>query len=224
MIFKTCNLCSFPIIRINKSVFGTRCIKCRSSYAHRALGFYFQNLKIDNSIFIHEFSNHGAFLKYLKKSFKNLSTSEYFDNVKSGDYVNGIQCQDLQNLSFFDDSIDIFTSTEVFEHVPDDTVGFKEIFRCLKPGGSFIFTVPLDVNNEETVVRAKLIDGDIIHILEPEYHGDHLREKGILSFRTYGRDIIKKLVSLGFSDAKIIEIFEPNLAMDKPLPIIHCVK
>lgn len=163
-------------------------------------------------------------MKYLKKSFKNLSTSEYFDNVKSGDYVNGIQCQDLQNLSFFDDSIDIFTSTEVYEHVPDDTVGFKEIFRCLKPGGSFIFTAPLDVNNEETVVRAKLIDGDIIHILEPEYHGDHLREKGILLFRTYGRDIIKKLVSLGFSDAKIIEIFEPNLAMDKPLPIIHCVK
>jgi SAM-dependent methyltransferase len=197
---------------------------CRSSYAHRALGKYFQNLNLDNSIVIHEFSNHGAFLKYLKKVFKNVSTSEYFDNIKSGTYVNGIQCQDVQDLSFTENSIDIFTSTEVFEHVPDDIIGFKEIYRCLKPGGAFIFTVPLDINNHETIVRAKIVDGNIVHILDPEYHGDHLREKGILSFRTYGRDIIDKLKLLGFSNAKITEVYEPNLAMDKPLPIIHCIK
>ena len=69
-----------------------------------------------------------------------------------------------------------------------------------------LFHCALRCNNEETEVRAKLTDADIIHILEPKHHGYHLREKGILSFRTHGRDIIKRLVLIGFSDAKIIGV------------------
>ena len=52
-------------------------------------------------------------------------------------------CQDVQHLTFDDAEFDICTSTEVFEHVPDDIKGFKEIYRVLKDDGVFIFTVPI---------------------------------------------------------------------------------
>ena len=42
-----------------------------------------------------------------------------------------------------DASFDLCTSTEVFEHMPDDLNGFSEIRRVLRPGGRFVFTVLL---------------------------------------------------------------------------------
>ena len=223
-MFKICNLCSYPIIKINKTNFGTRCIRCKSTYGHRAIGFVIQQLALKNDIYIHEFSNHGAFLKYLKKEFKNVSVSEYYDDVKSGDLKNGVQCQDLQNLTFENESFDLLTSTEVFEHVPDDIKGFKEIYRVLKPKGHFIFTVPIDIKIENTIERAKIVNGEIINILEPEYHGDHLRNKGILSFRKYGNDILFKLKEIGFSDAKIVDIFNEKYCIKPIMHVIHCTK
>ncbi len=223
-ILRFCNLCSFPIIKINKGIFGTRCINCRSSFIHRAFGFYFKKQNFSEKIFIHEFSNHGAFFKFLKKKYKNLTTSEYFDGIKSGDYKNNVLCQDVQSLSFENASYDVFTSTEVFEHVPDDVKGFLEIYRCLKPGGHFIFTVPLNYNEKKTITRAHIVNGEIVHILPPVYHGDHLRNNGILAFRDYGMDIVEKLLSVGFSHAKVDLIYDPSIAIDINRPIIHCIK
>lgn len=223
-LMKFCNLCSFPIIRINKNIFGTRCINCRSTFIHRALGFYFKKQNFSKEILIHEFSNHGAFFKFLKKEYKNLTTSEYFYGIKPGEYKNMILCQDVQNLSFKNESFEVFTSTEVFEHVQDDVKGFSEVLRCLKPGGHFIFTVPIDSNVKNTLTRAKVVDGEIVHILPPEYHGDHLSNKGILAFRTYGMDIEQKLLDVGFSYAKVHIMHNPSIAVDIKKPIVHCTK
>jgi len=223
-MIKTCNLCSFPIIRINNTNFGTRCIKCRSTYAHRAIGLVINSLNLNKGIKVHEFSNHGAFLRYLKNKFTNVTTSEFFDDTQSGDYKNGILCQDLQNLTFKNESYDLLTSTEVFEHVPDDTKGFKEIYRTLKSNGHFVFTVPINVNSNLTIERAKIIDGKINHILEPEYHGDHLRNKGILSFRIYGNDIKCKLLSIGFSKVEISGVLDEKHSIIPIMHIIHCIK
>lgn len=215
---KRCNLCGFPIIRINKTVFGTRCIKCRSSFIHRAMGVVLSEANIAASAKVHEFSNHGAIYKYLKKRFTNLTTSEYFEGVNPGEYKNGIQCQDIQQLTLPDCTYDLMTSTEVFEHVPDDIKGYKEVLRCLKGGGSFIFTVPIE-DKDITVERARLQDGEIIHMLEPEYHGDHLREKGIICFRNYGYDIADRLKKVGFSEVLLIKI-EDEKHLISPMKIV----
>ena len=43
----------------------------------------------------------------------------------------------------------------------------------------------------------------------PEYHDDSIRGIGkVLVFRDYGRDIVEKLLSVGFSDVDIIEEFD----------------
>lgn len=110
----------------------------------------------------------------------------------------------VQRLTYPDHAFDICTSTEVFEHVPDDMAGFSEICRVLKPGGILVFTVPLR-GEFQTLERAVYgPDGDIRHLVAPEFHGDPLRNKPLLAFRTYGRDIVERLHSSGFAQADIM--------------------
>jgi predicted SAM-dependent methyltransferase len=50
---------------------------------------------------------------------------------------------DLRNqLPFKDDSVDIFYSHHVIEHLPDLEFHFSELYRCLKPGGKIRLAGP----------------------------------------------------------------------------------
>jgi SAM-dependent methyltransferase len=151
----------------------------------------------------YEMSSHGALLRYLRRKILRVVTSEYLDGVEPGSCRDGIRCEDVQRLSFVDERFDLCTSTEVFEHVPDDIAGFKEIHRVLKEGGSLVFTVPLS-ETPLTVERATLVDGEIRYRLPAAYHGDRLRGEGkVLVFRDYGLDVCDRIRSAGFSEAVI---------------------
>jgi predicted SAM-dependent methyltransferase len=66
---------------------------------------------------------------------------------------------DLRNeLPFHDNTVDVFYSHHVIEHLPDDLLAFhfREMFRCLKPGGIIRIGGP----NGEAAAR-KLLEGDI---------------------------------------------------------------
>lgn len=193
-----CNLCGFLVVRIHKGEFGTRCLSCLSTYIHRAVGIVLSELTLDNRISVYELSSKGALFKYLKNRYKDFTFSEYFDDIKSGEFKNGIQCQNVEHLTYETESFDLVTATEVFEHVPDDLKGYREIYRVLKKEGCFIFTVPLS-ENKTTVERAYKKDEKIVYILPPEYHGDRIRGTGrVLTFRNYGMDIKNRLESIGF--------------------------
>jgi hypothetical protein len=43
------------------------------------------------------------------------AASEYFNEVAPGAWRDGVQCQDVQRLTFADASFDVCTSTEVFD-------------------------------------------------------------------------------------------------------------
>lgn len=201
-----CNLCCGPIVRIGRGRFNVRCLVCRSTFIHRALCHVFEKFPFGKDTLIYELSSHGAFYKYLKKHYQNLTTSDYIDTVPFGTMHRGKLIQTAERLSFFSESFDVVTSTEVFEHVTNDLQGYKEVYRVLKPGGKFIFTVPLEDLSKKTMIRAFVKeDGTIEHILPPEYHGDYLR-KGILAFRNYGIDIYDVLKEAGFKDVTIYDI------------------
>ncbi|KAA2241298.1 methyltransferase domain-containing protein [Chitinophaga agrisoli] len=206
--FGICNLCNGIIVKLNNLDYGYRCINCRSSYVHRAIGLtinkYFEQKQNIQNVTVYELSSRGALFKFLQKKFKNLVFSEFYDDVTPGEYKNGIQCQDVQNLTFEDGSFELVTSTEVFEHVPDDLKGFREVVRVLKPNGKFIFTVPL-FEVPTTIERAHFDkDGNLVHVLPPEYHGDRIRGKEhVLAFRNYGLDIVDRLKQAGFSSVEI---------------------
>jgi SAM-dependent methyltransferase len=116
----------------------------------------------------------------------------------------------VQRLSFGDGSFDVCTNTEVFEHVPDDLQGYREIRRVLAPGGVLLFTVPLH-DAERTVERARLENGVLIHLLPPEYHEDNIRGRNkVLVYRDYGRDIVERLRTAGFSDPEVVPVRDPS--------------
>ncbi|MCE2670931.1 MAG: class I SAM-dependent methyltransferase [Microcystis sp. 49638_E5] len=129
-----CNLCGSVVVQIHPGYFGTRCLNCRYTKIHRAVGLTIESLNFSTSTSVYELSSRGALYKFLKGKFKNLYFSEYFDDVPLGLMKNSVVCQDVQNLLLNDESFNLVTSTEVFEHVPDDSKGFSEIYRVLKKG------------------------------------------------------------------------------------------
>ncbi len=60
--------------------------------------------------------------------------------------------EDIQNLSFSDDSYDYILCNHVIEHVPNDELAFRELSRILKPRGKAIITIPGDYHLNDTVV------------------------------------------------------------------------
>ena len=157
---------------------------------------------------VYELSSRGPLFDYLRREVNDLTYSEYIDDVAPGLFRDGVQCQDIQQLTHAEASFDLVTSTEVFEHVADDRRGFAEIRRVLRPGGAFIFTVPIE-DAERTVERAVPSNGNVKHMLPPAYHDDRIRGKGaVLVFRDYGRDIAARLLEAGFSAARIESRFE----------------
>jgi len=150
-------------------------------------------------------SSRGRLAKWLRSQSDSLTTSEYMPDARNGEVKNGVRCEDVQNLTFKDASFDLVTSTEVFEHVADDYAGFSEVRRVLRPGGKFIFTACIG-GAPHTVERARIIDGEIIHLHEPEYHGDpFFGHEHVLCMRNYGLDIVQRLRDCGFSRAKLVQ-------------------
>lgn len=193
-----CNLCGFPVVRLHRGDAGQRCVRCLSTFRHRAIGRVLDDQPIPSDAAVYELSSRGALHRYLVRRFSDVTASEYFDDVPPGSHKGGVQCQDVEHLTYPDRSFDVVTSTEVFEHVADDAQGFREVLRVLRPGGHFVFTVPL-TEEPDTIERAVRRNGDIVHLLEPEFHGDRLRGQGaVLAFRTYGRDIVERLAAAGF--------------------------
>jgi SAM-dependent methyltransferase len=170
----------------------------------------FIKLRNNNMSAIRCISSQGPFFQYLLKRASHLTYSEYFDDVTPGAYKWSIQCQDVQALTYDSESFDICTSTEVFEHVPNDLKGFREIHRVLKPGGLFLFTVPLSARNK-TIERVRVEDGKLIYLQRANYHDDRVRGPGtVLCYRDYGLDIVERLTQAGFSKTEIILVQAPT--------------
>ena len=150
----------------------------------------------------------------LQDRFGDLVGSEFFSpKLASGSYKDGVRHEDVQNLSFDDNSFDLVLSFDVLEHVPYIDKAFKEIFRCLAPGGRLLFTVPFSYDHEEAVVRATMDKrGRIKHLLEPEYHGNPVdHEGGSLCFRYFGWSVVNDMRAIGYCNPEIISYWSSEL-------------
>jgi len=171
------------------------CSLCKSIPRERAL-MHVINLFYSHwrNAIIHESSpiNRGASL-LLRNECKNYIPSYYYLDVNMGTYYNGYRCENLENLSFENNSIDLHISQDVFEHIFDVKMAFSEIARTLKPGGMHIFTTPIVNKNKPSQLCAELTkEGKIIHYLDnPEYHGNPIAQQGSLVVMHWGYDITK---------------------------------
>lgn len=167
-----------------------RCNSCHSQTRVRYLKFV-----LDNSfphwkdLIVHESS--PASNTFFKNSCVNYSSSFYNLELLEGGIYDSSYNLNLENLYLFEDnSFDLFITQDVFEHVYQPDIAFREIQRVLKPGGAHIFTVPRSALWKNTKFRIKLDNKEIIYIEEPIYH---LGLTGTNSLVTidYGQDFEK---------------------------------
>ena len=128
----------------------------------------------------------------------NIHCSEFLDGVAPGARSeSGVLNQDLTRLTFADSSLDLILTEDVFEHIPDYKLGFREVHRALKKGGMHIFSIPFYFDRR-TRDLFTWKDGKPV-LTEPiEYHGDPVRGQ-IPCYAHIGYDMLDYLRELGFS-------------------------
>jgi SAM-dependent methyltransferase len=210
-------------VRLHRDDAGVRCVRCTAAEIHLALGRALRELVPDIcALDVCEFSARGPLVVHLRRHARSLAVSEYFADVARGQSVDGVRCEDMQQLTYADASFDLLTHTEVLEHVPDDALALAQLHRVLRPGGRMLFSVPL--HGEVTVERARIVDGTIVHRLSPAYHADPQRpDTGVLAFRDYGADLLDRLRAAGFAEVRLHTVRSP-LAWLPARPIVFARK
>jgi SAM-dependent methyltransferase len=211
MSFDRCLLCGrSAFISLRPDEFMTRCLRCRASVNNLAPIQIIENhFRGREKRTAYELSTYGCLVSYLKRNFRTVLTSEYRADVEPGSVVDGILYQDVQRLTFADNSLDLITSNGVFEHVPDDIQAFRECYRTLAPGGALIFTVPLHLI-PVTRQLAAVTPAGIVHLMyPPEYHGS--RQNGAESELAFWHhsinDICGRLKAAGFEQTSIKDVW-----------------
>ena len=116
-------------------------------------------------------------------------------------------------MTFGDGSFDLVITQDVFEHVLNPALAFREIARILKPGGAHIFTVPL-YRGQQTVIRAADKGNEIQFLQEPMYHGNPVDKKGSLVVTDWGDDMGDFIRASSGLETEIFTFHEPALGLE----------
>lgn len=169
------------------------CANCGCIPRERALAEVFGIAALDMECkLIHESSpvDRGFSCLLQKRYGNNYLRSQYWPELQAGELRGKFRNENLEALSFADDSISVHVSQDVFEHLFNPEQAVHELYRTLRPGGMHIFTTPLIAGDQPTRCRAKLEAGQVLHLEEPpEYHGNPISENGSLVTYHYGYDL-----------------------------------
>lgn len=172
---------------------NARCHTCQSLERHRLLHLY-----INQSLGLFSTKENIRLLHFApEKCFYDI-----FSNIKNIDYVpcdlfpeiynykGGVKISqiDMTKIDFMDNSFDFILCNQVLEHIPNDVLAMKELFRVMKNGGSGIFQVPIDYSREVTY--------EDFTITSPEGRQKAFGQHDHV--RWYGRDYKHKLELAGF--------------------------
>ncbi len=136
-----------------------------------------------------------------------LICSEFLEDAEQR--FSDIPHQDLCALTFGDASFDLVLCNELFEHVQDLDLAFREIARVLRPGGRLVATCPLAFGQQDSIVKAVYNPetGEAQVNGEPDYHGDPVRpNQGSLVYRIPGWEILNQMQEAGFAETRMHHI------------------
>jgi hypothetical protein len=192
------------------------CSSCGSIPRERAIMYCIDRYFPDwRTLSIHESSPipRGASVR-LQKEAPNYLASQWFPDVPTG----SVRCENLEALSFPDDSLDLHVTQDVLEHIFEPAAAFREIARTLKPGGAHVFTTPLvNKHSPSTVCARRRLDGDIDHlVMPPEYHGNPVSADGALVTMRWGYDITRIIFEASglYTDTIIIDSLDFGIRAD----------
>ncbi len=190
------------------------CLYCKSIPRQRALIKVLED-EVPNwrRLRIHESSPSGASSDKIRRECIHYEATQYWLNLPPGALRDGQRCENLEKMTFPNESFDLVITQDVFEHVMNPARAFAEIARTLKFGGSHIFTVPY-YRGKKTVVRAIKTQGGIEYIREPVYHANPIDERGSLVATEWGEDLLSFIETSSGMKTKICHFHDPHLGLD----------
>ncbi len=133
-------------------------------------------------------------------------------------YGEFVKHADILDLPFGDSSFDMVICNHVLEHVKNDAKAMSELYRVLKPGGTALLIVPIDLSLADTLEEEP--DEELSTDEREERFGqyDHVR--------LYGRDYFDRLERAGFQVERkaLPSVVVKDLALDPDLEIVTATK
>lgn len=173
---------------------NARCPDCHSHQRHRLLWKYLHEksqvfdgqrkslLEIAPELpFFRKFSQ----LVYIQYN----PCDKYPQQLKYADYPGMIFEADLCELPMPENHFDMILCSHVLEHVMDDQVALRELFRVLKPGGLLLIQAPVSYDLKSTLEDT----GNSTAELREKLFGQHDH------YRRYGADILEHIQQAGFA-------------------------
>lgn len=154
----TCPLCEWtgPAFLATSNwrttTYQSRCPRCDSRSRHRGLALLLPRIMSEAVAGpILYFAPEGILLNTIRKLIdRDIITTDLnsVDVDRPG--------EDIQKLTFPEDSFAVILCNHVLEHIPDDRLALQSCARVLKRGGVAIFTIPGDFSHETTWEFRKL--------------------------------------------------------------------
>jgi tetratricopeptide (TPR) repeat protein/glycosyltransferase involved in cell wall biosynthesis len=155
----------------------------------------------------------GPFRKYFSNC-SNYVNSYFWSDVTPGDYKDGLQCQNLENLTYDSDRFDLVITSDIMEYIRHPWQAFQEIWRVLKPGGYHIFSIPVQVPmREKTFYRVDTSGDQDIHLVEARYHSAPKPQGGrqeSLVYVDFGEDLIEELEKMNYQVTVLSPDYQAN--------------
>ncbi|MFK2874361.1 class I SAM-dependent methyltransferase [Dyella lipolytica] len=200
---------------------GMRCAHCRLTNRQRLVGCAVAENVPGREARIALLEQTSRLYRSVKKRYPNTMGSEFLgpDKQHGKAYVwrsstfrpRYTRHEDITQLSYASNSLDLIAHSDVMEHVYDYRAALRECSRVLAPGSTLVFTVPFFHENATSLLRGKPnSDGSLTHFAPPEYHGDGLNRTGIYTFHSFGLDLIDELRAAGFTHVSIGLCYAPS--------------
>jgi SAM-dependent methyltransferase len=213
----TCPICEHPTLFVKWDVWlrdNYLCLFCNSIPRQRALIHVLdKEFPTWRNLRIHESSPSGASSAKLKTQCANYEPTQYWPDLQPGAIRDGQRCENLEKMTFADETFDLVITQDVFEHVMHPDRAFREIARTLKPAGAHIFTVPY-YRGKSTVIRAVKTSAGIDHLKEPLFHVNPIDEKGSLVVTEWGDELPDFIESHGGMKTQIYNFHDPHLGLE----------
>ena len=191
-----------------------RCLRCGSIPRWRAMAAILHELFPNwRQLAIHESSPGGPLSDKLRQQCEHYVGSHFHQGRLPGSMVDGFRCEDLTAQTFSDGSFDLVVTSDVFEHVMHPREGFREIARTLRPGGGHLFTVPI-YKGKRTRARAVEEDGQVVHVLPPDYHSNPVDPKGSLVVTEWGADLAERIVEWAGTPTTVFRTVDRRMGLD----------
>ena len=165
-----------------------QCPRCHANDRERHLFLYFKANNFDK-IFYKKNILHFAPERHLPKLIKTYNPNIYIkcDLQPKSENIKKIN---IENIPYENSTFDLVIANHVLEHVANDILAIKEIYRVLKPNGFSVLQVPISAKLLSTFSDTKINNADLKNFFYGQE--DHVR--------VYGQDFIERVVKNGFTN------------------------